>query len=106
MAASVETFEARLSELCDTVLALQAQINRLSVQTWSSANGAGYEGVYFGAGIGPDDRPILNAVQAQMTQSEAGNAISALNSVSVAIVAASAALAIAAEFNPNLLQGA
>lgn len=100
--ANIESFEARLADLSDTVLAIQAQIDRLTAQTWSSANGAGYEGVYFGAGIGAKDRPTLNAVQAQLTQSQAGNAISALNSVGAAIVAASAALAIAAEFSPNV----
>lgn len=105
MAASLPSFEARLADLCDTVLAIQAQIDRLSAQTWSSANGAGYEGVYFGQGVGGDDRPMLNGEQAQLTQGEAGNAISALNSVGAAIVAASAALAIVAEFSPTVTNG-
>lgn len=105
MAASLPSFEARLADLCDTILAIQSQIDRLSVQTWSSANGAGYEGVYFGSGVSAADRPMLNGEQAQLTQNEAGNAISALNSVSAAIVAASAALAIVAEFSPNVTDG-
>lgn len=102
MASNIESFENRLADLCDMLLAAQSQIDRVSVQTWSSANGAGYEGVYNGDGISEDDRPTLNAVQAKLTQNQANNAISALNSVSAAIVAASAALAIAAEFSPNV----
>lgn len=102
MAANLESYEARGAALADTLLAIQAQIDRYSVQTWSSANGAGYEQVYNDGVLGPDGKPTLNGTQAQLTQSQMNNLISALNSISAAIQKASAALSTAAEYSPTV----
>lgn len=89
-------FEKEIASLCDDLLALRAEIWRLNDHKWSSSTGAGYETVW----NTPPSTPGFIPIGAGSKQSEMNNAISGLDSVRVAIDAASAALAVLAEFRP------
>lgn len=89
-------FEKEIASLCDDLLAIRAEIWRLSDHKWSSSTGADYETVW----NTPPGTPGFIPTGAGSTQSQMNNAISGLNSIRAAIDSASSALATLAEFRP------
>jgi len=93
---NITEFENEVAVLCNNILALEASINRQSALRWSSATGAGYEGVWNDGILGPNDTPV----GARLTQSQANNMISAINSIKGAIDTASSPVSFVSELAP------
>lgn len=92
MAQNISSFETRLASICQKLLDALGEIEEITVFTWSSANGAGYEQTYNDLAQ-QDDKPL----NGEITKNEANNGIRGLNSIRSAIESASAAISKIAE---------
>lgn len=87
---SVPVFESQVMTLANQILqAIHPQLVNLTDFGWNATTGANYEGVYNGGGLGANDKPT----NAQMTQSQMNNVITAFNVLKAAIEDNSGALA-------------
>lgn len=95
---AVESFETSTAQVGTMLQAVRAQIFQVVVQRWSGANGANYEAVYNDLPNGTDKPSGGNVTKNQMN-----SCISSLDTVMDAIDSAMAAIAVVAEFDPELL---
>jgi hypothetical protein len=92
-------YEAQVADVSDQVLALYANIVRLTAHGWHADTGANIEGVYNAGGIGANDKPV-----GEFEQSRMNNAQTALVAIRGIIETHSGKLAMAALLNPGALE--
>lgn len=96
--ADVTIFEPEVAQLCDDLLAISAQIERIVDHRWSASQGANYEAIYNSLAQ-QTDKPVGGNI----TKNQMNNAIAALNTINTAILSVAGGVSTVAEFSPRLL---